>query len=117
MPWLTITIVMAVYCTVSWIVLSTWFGRVTVNLPLVFLALDVVVWTAAIYFSGAEQSWMFFILFMRVADQTQTSFVRCFGFAALATFCYAAMIGWVTGTTSETHMIELMDNAARRLVH
>jgi two-component system sensor histidine kinase/response regulator len=94
-PWLTITIVMAVYCTVSWVVLATWYGRVRVNLALVFLALDVVVWTAAIYFSGAEQSWMFFILFMRVADQTQTSFARCFGFAAFATFCYAAMIGWV----------------------
>jgi len=94
-PWLTITIIMTVYCLVSWVALATWYGRVRVNLSIVFLALDVVVWTAAIYFSGAEQSWMFFILFMRVADQTQVSFTRCFGFAVFATLCYAAMIGWV----------------------
>jgi signal transduction histidine kinase/CheY-like chemotaxis protein len=94
-PWLSITIIMAVYCAVSWVALATWYGRVRINLALLFLALDLVIWTAAIYFSGAEQSWMFFILFMRVADQTQVSFTRCFSFAVLATFCYAAMIGWV----------------------
>jgi signal transduction histidine kinase/CheY-like chemotaxis protein len=94
-PWLTVTIILAVYCTVSWVVLSTWFGHAPFDLALVFLALDVVVWTAAIYFSGAEQSWMFYILFMRVADQTQTSFARSFGFAGFSTFCYAAMLAWV----------------------
>ena len=95
LPWLTVTIILAVYSAVSWVVLSTWYGRVRVNLALVFLVLDVVVWTVAIYFSGAEQSWMFFILFMRVADQTQTSFTRCFGFCVVTTLCYAAMLGWV----------------------
>jgi signal transduction histidine kinase/CheY-like chemotaxis protein len=95
LPWLTVTVVLAVYCAVSWIALSTWYGHVPFDLALVFLAVDVIVWTVTIYFSGAEQSWMFFILFMRVADQTQTTFARCFGFAALAAFSYAAMIAWV----------------------
>src|SRR5262249_6371004 len=94
-PWATVTILMAVYSAVSWVALANWYGRVRFNLALVFLVLDVVVWTVVIYFSGAEQSWMFFILFMRVADQTQTSFQRCFGFCVLTTFCFAAMLGWV----------------------
>ncbi len=94
-PWLTITIILTVYCVVSWVVLATWYGNVSVDLALLFLILDVPIWTLAIYFSGAEQSWLYFILFMRVADQTQTSVARCFGFAAFGTLCYAAMLGWV----------------------
>ncbi|MEK6373525.1 MAG: ATP-binding protein [Acidobacteriota bacterium] len=94
-PWLNITVILATYCAVSWVVLATWYGSVRFDLGLLFLSLDVVIWTVALYFSGAEQSWLFFILFMRVADQTQTTFARCVGFAALATLCYSAMIGWV----------------------
>src|SRR5262249_2614003 len=94
-PWLTVTIILAVYCTVSWGVLSTWYGHVPLDLGLVFLVLDVGAWTVVIYFSAAEQSLVFFILFMRVADQTQTSFVRSFSFACFSTFSYAAMLGWV----------------------
>jgi two-component system, sensor histidine kinase and response regulator len=92
---LTVAVVLAAYCAISWLVLAVWYGSVRIDLALMFLIVDLPVWTVAIYFSGAEHSWLFFILFMRVADQTQTSFARCFGFAALATFCYAAMLVWV----------------------
>ena len=112
-PWLTVTILLAVYCLVSWVALATWYGHVPFDLALVFLIIDVLVWTAALYFSGAEQSWMFFILFMRVADQTQTSFARCFGFAALSTLCYAAMLGWVVAID---HRPLLTSAAAVKLV-
>jgi len=94
-PWVTITIILAAYCAASWVILATWYGNVRLNLALAFLVVDVPIWTLALYFSGAEQSWMFFILFMRVADQTQSSFARCFAFTALGTLSYAAMIGWV----------------------
>jgi signal transduction histidine kinase/DNA-binding response OmpR family regulator len=95
LPALSVIVILATYCVISWVVLATWYGNVAFDLALVFLILDLPIWTVAIYFSGAEQSWLFFILFMRVADQTQTTFARCFGFAALATFCYAAMLVWV----------------------
>jgi signal transduction histidine kinase/DNA-binding response OmpR family regulator len=94
-PALTVLVILAVYCAISWAALAIWYGSVGVDLALVFLALDLPLWTVAIYFSGAEHSWLFFILFMRVADQTQTTFARCFGFAACAAFCYAAMLVWV----------------------
>jgi two-component system, sensor histidine kinase and response regulator len=94
-PWLTITIILAAYCAASWVILAAWYGNVRFDLALAFLVLDIPIWTLALYFSGAEQSWMFFILFMRVADQTQTSFARCFGFTLLGTLSYAAMVGWV----------------------
>ena len=94
-PAVTVAIILALYCAISWLVLAIWYGRVWIDLALVFLSLDLIIWTVAIYFSGAEQSWIFFILFMRVADQTQTTFARCFGFAVFATFCYAAMLVWV----------------------
>jgi two-component system sensor histidine kinase/response regulator len=94
-PAMTVAVILVAYCAISWAVLAMWYGRVRVDLALVFLALDLLTWTVAIYFSGAEHSWIFFILFMRVADQTQTTFARCFGFATFATFCYAAMLVWV----------------------
>ena len=37
-------------------------------LDLVFLTLDVVVWTFAIYCSGGEKSWLFFLMIIRAAD-------------------------------------------------
>src|SRR2546430_9846788 len=54
-----------------------------------------VVWTVAIYGTGAERSWLFFILLMRVGDQTQTTVRRCLAFATFATLCYATMLAWV----------------------
>jgi signal transduction histidine kinase/CheY-like chemotaxis protein len=86
----------AVYCAASWAVLAWWYRRERhLDLSLFFLCADVVLWTVAIYAAGGERSWLFFILFMRVADQTDTTFRRCLGFVALVTLSYAAMLAWV----------------------
>jgi two-component system, sensor histidine kinase and response regulator len=81
---------------VSWALLVFFLRRdLPRDLTLAALAGDVVVWTVAIYYTGAEASWLFFIPLLRVADQTQTTFRRALGFALFATFCFAAMLGWV----------------------
>ena len=66
------------------------------------LAGDLLFWTAVIYLSGAEASWLFFILLLRVADQTQTTFRRALAFAIFATGCYAMMLATVVLVTDRT---------------
>lgn len=94
--WLYATAVLFAEAMVAWV--GLWLGFRAApprNLTLHFLALDLAAMTAAVYFTGAERSWGFFILLLRVADQTSTTFRRCLGFAALATASYAAMLLWV----------------------
>ncbi|HEX9458591.1 MAG TPA: histidine kinase dimerization/phospho-acceptor domain-containing protein, partial [Thermoanaerobaculia bacterium] len=93
--WLRVTIILAAYCAVSWPLLVMLFGRVKADLSLAFLVLDLPIWTLAVYFSGAERSWLFFILFLHVADQAQVRFRRALGFVMFGTFCYALMLLWV----------------------
>ena len=93
--WATVTLILAVYCAISWGTLALLYGRAKFDLSLLFIVLDIPIWTIVLYYSGAERSWLFFILFMHVADQTQTSFARCFGFVSFSTLCYAAMLAWV----------------------
>ncbi len=91
--WLNATVVMGAYCAVSWvaIVIAWRKGR---DLTLFFLIADMIVWTYAIYASGAEQSRLYFILLLRVADQTQTTFRRCLAFVGLGIVCYSGMVAW-----------------------
>src|SRR5688500_11741977 len=75
--WGIASVLMAVYCVVSWAALYAGFRKFDRDLSLVFITLDVVLWTYVIYVSGAEQSWLYIILLVRVADQTHTTFRRC----------------------------------------
>ena len=93
--WARTTVMLAAYCAVSWVLTVLLYRRAPFDITLFFLAADVVIWTLVIYQSGAERSWLFFILLVRVADQTQTTFRRCLGFAALGSLLYAAMLAWV----------------------
>jgi signal transduction histidine kinase len=82
-----------VYGLVSWLVLDRWYGRTgAVDLGVVFLALDLLVFTLAIYYTGADRSWLFFILIVRVADQTPSSFRRALAFGHAAPASYLAML-------------------------
>jgi two-component system sensor histidine kinase/response regulator len=93
--WAVITPIMAAYAIVSWPLVVFFFRRYDVDLTLFFLAGDIPIWILAIYFSGAERSWLFFILLLRVADQVQTTFRRCLAFVTLITGLYLGMIAWV----------------------
>src|SRR3954451_22470110 len=86
-PWLNVTGVLLVYAAASWTVLVLFYDVfLPHDLSLWFLIVDVFIWMYVIYATGGEKSWLFYILLMRVADQTHTTFRRCFGFAVLTTF-------------------------------
>ena len=94
--WLLTTIVVGAYAVLSWIALGVALRRDPPrDLTLFALAGDILVWTFAIYHSGAEQSWLFFIPLLRVADQVQTTFRRALGFALYGASAYGAMLLWV----------------------
>ncbi|MGE0491985.1 MAG: response regulator [Vulcanimicrobiota bacterium] len=85
--------VMAYYAVFSWLVLLLFYRRETrVHLGDFFLVTDLLVWTAAIYVSGAHQSWLYFVLLVRVGDQTNTTFRRCLVFLHLAMVAYFGML-------------------------
>jgi signal transduction histidine kinase len=84
-----------VYCFVSWRLLVHFYDRVkAVDLGLVFLTLDLLLWTGAVYASGGFNSWLFFLLSLRVADQSFVSFRRASAFAHMAPACFLAMVAW-----------------------
>jgi two-component system, sensor histidine kinase and response regulator len=90
------TTVAAVYCVVSWLALRAFYERLLpFDLSLFFLAFDVPLMTIAVYLSGAERSWLFFVLLVRTADQALTTFRRCLAFVVFSSFCYLAMGAWV----------------------
>lgn len=94
--WLSTTVVLVVWAMVSWILLVTFLRRdppIDLTLPALFG--DLPAWTYAIYQTGAEESWLFFILLLRVADQVQTTFRRALAFVLFGAMCYAAMLAWV----------------------
>lgn len=94
--WAAAGLVLGVYALLTWLLLIAFQRRQPPrDLTLATLAGDLLVWTFAIYCSGGEQSWLFFILLMRVADQTQTSFRRAFAFALAAPVCYGGMLTWI----------------------
>lgn len=92
--WKITAALLAIYAAVSWLLVVVFLKRRRDLTPWA-LAGDLLVWTAAIYFSGAEASWLFFILLLRVSDQTQTTYRRAIAFALLATGCYLTMLAWV----------------------
>jgi len=93
---LALVAVMAGYSLVSWLTLRAWYDRVkAINLGILFLALDLVVFTLAIYMTGADRSWLFFLLFIRVADQTSTSFKRARLFGHLSVAAYLLLLAYI----------------------
>ncbi|HET7433215.1 MAG TPA: ATP-binding protein [Thermoanaerobaculia bacterium] len=95
-PWLIYSISLAIYCAITWTLLAFFYRRDPPrDLTLYVLIVDVAVWTGGIYISGGEASWLFFILLLRVADQTQTNLRRCVGFALYGLGCYAAMLAYI----------------------
>ncbi|HEX2831858.1 MAG TPA: ATP-binding protein [Thermoanaerobaculia bacterium] len=94
--WAATTLVAIAWAGVTWAALAYFLRREPpIDLTIAAFTGDLLVWTFAIYHSGAESSWLFFILLLRVADQTQTTFRRATGFALVSVLCYTGMLGWV----------------------
>jgi signal transduction histidine kinase/ActR/RegA family two-component response regulator len=91
-----LALILLVYSVLCWAALRFWYDRVrSMNLGNVLLALDLIPFTLAIYLTGGESSWLFLLLFVRVADQTSTSFRRAFAFGHLAFAAYAALLAYL----------------------
>jgi hypothetical protein len=74
-------------------VLYAFFDKVKrVNLGTLFLFVNVVAFVLAIYLTGADKSWLFFLLFIRPADQANTNFRRALAFAHLSVALYAVLL-------------------------
>lgn len=92
-PMVTYAVVAELYCLASWWILARWFDRIKAfDLGLLFLTTDLALWTGAVYVSGGHSSWLFFLLALRVADQSFVSFRRAAAFAHLAPLFYVAML-------------------------
>src|SRR5262245_2591536 len=92
-PWLVGAIGLT-YSLVSWIVLYVGFDALKpkVNLGTVFLGVDIFFFILAIYLTGGDRSWLFFLLFIRTADQANTNFRRALTFGHLSVASYVAML-------------------------
>ena len=82
------------YSLLAWAVLYAGFEALKprFNLGTVFLALDVLVFTAVIYLTGGDRSWLFFLVIIRTADQANTNFKRALAFGHLSVAAYTAML-------------------------
>ncbi|MEO8218498.1 MAG: hypothetical protein ABI718_15590, partial [Acidobacteriota bacterium] len=93
--WLLLTFALIAYAAVSWLVLlalaqSPLLGKARTA----FLFVDVLLWGVVIYVTGANQSWLFFLMLVRNADQAHGSFRRSLRFGALSTAVYIAVVLW-----------------------
>ncbi|HSV44904.1 MAG TPA: HAMP domain-containing sensor histidine kinase [Ramlibacter sp.] len=94
-PVIVYAVAVEFYCVLSWWALVVWFDRVkALDLGLLFLTTDLFFWTGAVYVSGGYISWLFFLLALRVADQSFVNFRRAAAFAHLAPLFYLAMLIW-----------------------
>jgi PAS domain S-box-containing protein len=81
------------YTVVSWLVLLVWYSKVqTVHLGLFFLLFDIIPFLMAIYYSGGEKSWLFFLLMVRTADQARTTWRNALLFANVSTLGYVILL-------------------------
>jgi signal transduction histidine kinase len=91
-----LAILYAVYGFGSWLFLLLVY-RPNPRVPWgdLFLTLDPVLWILAIYHTGADHSVLFLMLLVRVADQTNSTFLRCVYFLNVTAATYLAMLGWL----------------------
>ena len=86
------------YTLLSWGALASLYTRVrSVHLGMVFLTLDICIWTLAIYFSGGEQSLLFFILILRPIDHLHLNVKHVVAFAHFSALCYVLLIAYLYG--------------------
>lgn len=95
--WFRLVAIVSAYSAVSWYLLHLFYEdmRSRLDLGTVFLTTDMAMYSVAVYFTGAQHSWIFFLPLFRVVDQTTASFKRALAFAHLAPVAYAAVVLYV----------------------
>lgn len=83
-----------IYGLASWWVLRRFFDSTArIHLGDMFQVLDLLAFAAVIYASGGHESWLFIILFARIADQVNHNQRRVLFFTAAASIAYVGMLG------------------------
>lgn len=91
----------ATYALVSWALLLVYYRPTQrVDLGLVFLILDLPIWSLAIYASGSAESWLVLMLIVRTADQARVSKRRVVLFAHLTTLAFVT-VAVASGATDD----------------
>lgn len=81
------------YGIASWTALYLFFDKLSkFNLGVFFLTLDIALWTGAIYYTGGDKSLLLFLLLVRVADQTNTTFRRVMFYCHMSPIAYLIML-------------------------
>ncbi|MCC7431308.1 response regulator [bacterium] len=84
------------YNVFSWAILHYFFRKSkSFDLGFFFLTADIFAFTLAVYFSGGSNSWLFVLLLVHVADQTNTNFRRVIFFLFVAVANYFGMLGFI----------------------
>jgi signal transduction histidine kinase len=86
------------YCLTTWLLLRRYYARFAIaslSLAEVFFTTDLLFWTLGIYVSGAERSWLFFILLLRVADHVYAGIRTTMAYAHAAVICYGGLLLYV----------------------
>jgi signal transduction histidine kinase/CheY-like chemotaxis protein len=88
----------AVYCLISWQVLRHGYFRIRrIDFGLVFLLVDLPFILSVIHWTGANHSVLFFLLVLRVSDQTSYSNMRrIFAFAHITPLAYILYVFWLS---------------------
>jgi len=95
-PILKLAAIYLVYALGSWLLLILFFEKAgRIDLVTVLLTADIVLWTAAIYFSGGGRSWLFFLMMIRAIDQSATSVKRVLYFGHVSVLCYLLMLLYI----------------------
>ena len=102
--WAWLNLTYAAYCAASTYLLHLFFAdlRSRMDLGLVFLTLDLFMWQAAVYMTGAERSWLFVLPLFRVIDQTSISTRRALTFAHLGALSHVGLLIYLAAYEGRT---------------
>jgi two-component system, cell cycle sensor histidine kinase and response regulator CckA len=87
-------IIYTLYIIISWVILLAYYKKHQ-SLGLFFLFFDLFFFIMAIYCSGGEKSWLFFLLMVRTADQARTTWRNTLLFANISTASYILMLVYI----------------------
>ncbi|MBS2033341.1 HAMP domain-containing histidine kinase [bacterium] len=112
----TLTVALYAYAFGSWWSLRRWFEPLQgkVNLGLVYLIVDVPIWSVLVYVCGADQCWFSYILLARVADQVATNTGRVLFFAHWIPLNYLGLV-WAAQTLGH-HIVDWPGELCKALV-
>jgi signal transduction histidine kinase/ActR/RegA family two-component response regulator len=95
--YLSFVAILATYGVGSWRILRSGYRKVKpLDLSLLFLIVDLLVWVLVIYRTGAEKSLLFFLSIVRVSDQAYSTSKRVLMFAHLSLISYVLLLLYLT---------------------